>query len=400
MTIQEKILLKDQMMCLKDIGSDEIQNVACKVSKKIKHIDEKRNKLEGNRKQLDMIVNPKTIAAREYRRHVKHELESKWKNQKEIIKKRVKHLEGKFSKRIAVTPDRNVPDTYKKVKISDKQLGEIEVPKKSKIHFEVLNKDLLNDEEKETIDVLPNDTFYSNITKKDGEVQTEACFAKMRWKEMRNDDDEEANEVYDKVNDTFNLSNKKATEMRSNQRVRLVEPDCDDEKEVKRDNLKVEIDKTYSQYINKHCNANPNKVLNNIKEKVVDHKIVVLPTDKTNKISVMLPTIYEEGMEEHYKDDKVITKKEVNKVERELNVHSKSVTKIFKIGLSHGQQKRALANSTVHVNGQLPVMKGAEKDHKVIENGVVKFRPIMNAMDGPKKNVSDTVSDALSTVIE
>ena len=35
--MQEKILLKDQMMCLKEVGTDEIQNVACKVAKKIKH---------------------------------------------------------------------------------------------------------------------------------------------------------------------------------------------------------------------------------------------------------------------------------------------------------------------------------------------------------------------------
>ena len=47
---------------------------------------------------------------------------------------------------------------------------------------------------------------------------------------------------------TFQI--KKASEMRSHQRVNLVEPDCDDEKEVKMENLKVEIIKTYAQYIN------------------------------------------------------------------------------------------------------------------------------------------------------
>ena len=44
-------------------------------------------------------------------------------------------------------------------------------------------------------------------------------------------------------------------------------------------------------------------------------------------------------------------------------------------------------------------MKGAEKDHKQNEDKI-KMRPIVNAMDGPKKNVSDTFSDLLSAVIE
>ena len=105
-------------------------------------------------------------------------------------------------------------------------------------------------------------------------------------------------------------------------------------------------------------------------------------------------------MEEHHKDDKSITKKELNKVEKELGRHSKSVVKIFRVGYKHGQQKRALGNATVHQNGQIPVMKGAEKDHKVLDNGVIKMRPIVNAMDGPKKTVSDIFSDVATPVIE
>ena len=57
---------------------------------------------------------------------------------------------------------------------------------------------------------------------------------------------------------------------------------------------------------------------------------------------------------------------------------------MFKIGYRSGQQKRALRNATVHVNGQLPVLKGAEKDHKV-NNGKIKMRPIENSMDGQTK---------------
>ena len=58
-----------------------------------------------------------------------------------------------------------------------------------------------------------------------------------------------------------------------------------------------------------------------------------------------------------------------------------------------------MANPTVHKNGQIPDLKGAEKDHKENENEV-KMRPIVNAMDGPKKNISKIFSDVATPVIE
>ena len=39
--VQNKIILKDQMMCLKGIGTNEIQCGAIKISNKIKHDKEK-----------------------------------------------------------------------------------------------------------------------------------------------------------------------------------------------------------------------------------------------------------------------------------------------------------------------------------------------------------------------
>ena len=229
---------------------------------------------------------------------------------------------------------------------------------------------------------------------------------------MENDDEsKDANEIYDERTKVIDMTKKRATEMRSNQRVRLAEQNCDDEKEIKRENLKVEIINVYGSYIDKYCNANgeikikcsgtkinPVNVLNGIKDKVIDQQYVVVPTDKTNRLSFIPSETYKESMKEHHIMDKVINKKELNKIENDLCGHSKSVTKIFQVALKHGQQKRALANATVHKNGQVPVLKGAEKDHKENEKSI-KMRPIVNAMDGPKKNISDLFSDIVTPVI-
>ena len=110
----------------------------------------------------------------------------------------------------------------------------------------------------------------------------------------------------------------------------------------------------------------------------------------------MNPPTYTNSMEEHHRDDKVISKKELNKIQRKLNDHSKSLTKVFKISVEHGQHEKAKRNATVHVKGQLPVLKGNEKDHK----STIKMRPLMNTMDGPKKNISDNFSDILEAVVD
>ena len=78
-------------------------------------------------------------------------------------------------------------------------------------------------------------------------------FVFVRWKELQKDEinDDAKPDIYMMLIEVIDLSNKKATDMRSNQRVKLVDPEADDEKEVKRDNLKLEILNTYSNIINK-----------------------------------------------------------------------------------------------------------------------------------------------------
>ena len=133
--------------------------------------------------------------------------------------------------------------------------------------------------------------------------------------------------------------------------------------------------------------------MESIKEKIVDNKIVVIPTDKTNKLSALKPKTYKDGMQEHVENDRIIDKKELNKVERILGEHSKSSVKIFKIGDKYGQLKRAVANSVIQVNGQLPILKGADKDHKKTKDNEVKIRAILNTMNGPKRVISEVFSD-------
>ena len=91
--------------------------------------------------------------------------------------------------------------------------------------------------------------------------------------------------------------------------------------------------------------------------------------------------------------------KGANKIAKTLNEHSKDFVKILNIGKSHGQNKRAIVNATVHKDGQIPVLVGAFKDHKDTKEGI-KMRPIMKAMSGPKRALSDMFSDVLEQVLD
>ena len=103
-----------------------------------------------------------------------------------------------------------------------------------------------------------------------------------------------------------------------------------------------------------------------LKERLKRNEIVVTNKDKSNKFSVMNPETYESAMEEHVSNDKEISVKEANRIAGVLNKHTKSFVKIIGIGKSHGVKyhKRAVANATVHKNGEIPTLKGTDKDHK------------------------------------
>ena len=76
-------------------------------------------------------------------------------------------------------------------------------------------------------------------------------------KENDNDDKnakkkENVGKVYDHKSKTFDLRNLKATDLKNNKRV-IVVMNNDDEKEITRNNVMLELKKVFNNYTNKHC---------------------------------------------------------------------------------------------------------------------------------------------------
>ena len=190
--VQSKIIFKDQMMCLKKVGSDEVQSLAMKITKKIRfnksetaariinfimklkiedvnqEIEEEKSKVKQNQSTLNKFVRPHTFVAHEFSQYEKEELENTWKKEKEKVKERVVHLRNKNRKRLSNEQSSKIPDIYKGIKVSNNLLiYSDDIPSKVKIHDDVN----LDAEQKEALNVLPKDTFYSNITMKDADQQ-------------------------------------------------------------------------------------------------------------------------------------------------------------------------------------------------------------------------------------
>ena len=89
-------------------------------------------------------------------------------------------------------------------------------------------------------------------------------------------------------------------------------------------------------------------------------------------------------MQPHVSNDRVISWDEKESIEKTLNGHSLQMGRWLMIGQKHPNDDRikaALKNNNAHI----PVMKGADKDHKTNYNENIgpPLRPIVGADEAP-----------------
>ena len=110
MKLQEKTILKDKLICLKDIGTNEVQCFAIKISNKVRYdknsavkrtikyimnkkiedilrdIEDEKEVVSREKERLNKVVKPNTIVGKEFNYYVKSRLEKYWKTEKKRIK--------------------------------------------------------------------------------------------------------------------------------------------------------------------------------------------------------------------------------------------------------------------------------------------------------------------------
>ena len=153
----------------------------------------------------------------------------------------------------------------------------------------------------------PGHTVYKKVCRENVEMSMEEAIVKLKYGNF-----DKENSIVDMCQ-TINFNTVKATQMKGNKRVKIVDP-SDIALETKCENLKIEVMKTYERY----DTENPNVDFSNLNEqekmglkdsleKVESLECVISHTDKSKKFCVDAPDNYIKDMEPHTQNKKKLT---------------------------------------------------------------------------------------------
>ena len=139
---------------------------------------------------------------------------------------------------------------------------------------------------------------------------------------------------------------------------------------------------------NKNLEKDDLKALAGLKKKINDGKIMVIPTDKSGKMSVMTKDQYVSSMEPHYINEEEITLEDRKAIENNLNSHCVQLGRMIKVGENHKHEDR-FKSALINVDAHIPTLYGMDKDHKHQPPGQPrKMRPVAGASESNNAQLS------------
>ena len=272
--------------------------------------------------------------------------------------------------------------------------------------------------QEEVLQLPPNHRIFPKLKLEEFRTELEKCVVKANWQKTREqrqqedinrkseNDDARTDDSNDKTN-VIDFRNLRATDLKNNKRIVYPKPDADDEEEIRRNNVKRELEKVFVNYMNENCDKFGNVTENNLsekqvkaiktlKEKMKDEDLVCFETDKTGKFALDRKQNYIDKMRKHIIADEIISMKEVKKIEKELNEHAEHLVRITNTGLNTNQAKRIKGNLKTNDN-QIPILSGTHKDHKKVDDKNIgpDVRPIMGATVGPNIALTDFIARSI-----
>ena len=305
-----------------------------KMTDTIKCISIAKDELKKSNESLSRIVRQGTFVRNEFMDLVDKELKNLWKESKTKSDKKVKWI----NKKIHIAPI-EAEKTFKGVIVDDELLEELDKELKEDKPDEnkacVLGGIEISKAEEEVLYIPPNHATYPKINMEDIKTELEKCMIKCKWGNIRDLTENEENnkkkdlgeenddssvkvseKVWDQEKKSLNLGNLRATDFRNNKRVFIPKLD-DDEDEINRNFVKNELIKVVEKYKNENCdkygniienNLDPKKIktIKELKNRIKEEKLVLYETDKTGKFTLDTLKNYNNKMDKHIKDDKLI----------------------------------------------------------------------------------------------
>jgi hypothetical protein len=308
-----------------------------------KCVKESTKNLNHSKDNLSEVVRVKTVVREEFMNIVDREVNKVWRDGK---KKNHNKTEVLIKKYVENETD---PEVHEGVYVGDEILENLEAKNdhikdnKAPIYGGIQG---LTADQEEVLNLPPNHRTYPNLNLENFKTELEKCVIKAKWEKQRElrkqeeqnckDENDEPKEVpKESVNDkrnTIHFRDLKATDLKNNKRIIMPNLDDDDE-EIRRNNVKKELEIVFVNHMKEHCDKFGNVIENNLTEKQVkaiktlkckmkEEELVCFETDKTGKFALDTKANYIKKMEKHMKNDEIITMKEVRKIEKELNEHA------------------------------------------------------------------------------
>ena len=278
--------------------------------------------------------------------------------------------------------------------------------------------------------------------------ELEECVVKYRWELRKNEDDNEeikrfGEDAYraieslfeedeleeqkeDKMMDeaktrmhfdpemmSLNFSKKRATDLKGNSRVFLPRKVKSFEVEAKLEMLRVESMAIFKQFIEEKCGKNGRQKSNlsksqikgmvSLKTRIKNGEIVVIPTDKTGKFTVMSRASYEQAGLAHTRGDTEAGWSEIEEAQREVNGHVSMLLKIFKVGEYWDENNVDRVRETMLGEGlSVCPITLLFKDHKGWTNAMESVPPTRHVAGGHvglNMNLSELVSEVVEPMV-
>ena len=167
------------------------------------------------------------------------------------------------------------------------------------------------------------------------------------------------------------------------------------------------------EWIKKNCDDKGNQAKTNVspamrlgikrvKERVEKGEVVVVPTDKSGKFAIMPLDVYEEMGRVHTEGATIINESELSDLQRELNNHVKMFTKVFNVGVTHGEKnvERIRSGFTSGANG-VAILWLVPKDHKEKKDGIpMASRPVVSITNTILARFSRLVTTVVRTLAD
>ena len=293
----------------------------------------------------------------------------------------------------------------------------------------------ISEAERSILAMPPKFCMYAPLKQEDMELALEVMGAKVGYaskdwvkdgEEAEEVDDEEKEEIervnrvadmesarsrapYDHTLHELDLGRRRATDCKGNARVIL--PRAMTTKEESALMVKGQgLLSTFNAYVTWNCNKEGEQRTNLTKEqeeglkslrkRTKEREIVVMKTDKTDKLAVVSWEAYMKMGEVHLQGDREIMGEDVTRIQSITNGHTSSWIKILGIG-EDWQHSSRVRETTMNKGDNVAPLYILLKDHKpVVEDELPKTRPVCSSQKGLNFHLQNILSDVIEPLAE